>query len=209
MADPEEGPGGPESLLTFRPNWGPKGQKKLFETGPPPYLMVWMTGPPSLSKGLDPPLLDLPQVDLTSFYACGASIEFTYISWSEKIYLLEYKKNALWVTYSKSPDTRSNRDVLFCIQTFECKRQKECGIISASVKVAYDLTVSTRSSTSTTFKFQACYVLGTLPFPWCWQRDSEAQLTDTRSVKNDMITSLGAWVCSEKRVSKTLRPSPG
>ena len=62
----------------------------------------------------------------------------------------------LWVTYSKSPDTQSNRDVLFC---------KECGIISASVKVAYDLTVSTRSSTSTTFKFQACYVLGTLPFP--------------------------------------------
>ena len=36
--------------LMFRPNWGPKGRKKLFETAPSP-------PPPSLSKGLDPPLL--------------------------------------------------------------------------------------------------------------------------------------------------------
>ena len=169
-----------------------------------------MTGPPSLSEGLHPPLLDLPQVHLTSFYACGASLEFTYVSWSEKIYLRVLStKNTLRVPYPKSPDTQPNRDVLVCIHTCECKRQKECGIISASVKVAYDLTVSTRSSTSTTFKFQACYVLGTLPFPWCWQRDSEVQLRDTRSVKNDMITSLGARVCSGKGVSKTLRPPPG
>ena len=169
-----------------------------------------MTGPPSLSDGLHPPLLDLPQVDLTSFYACTASLEFTYISWSEKIYLRVLStKNTLRVPYSKSPDTRSNRDVLVCIHTCECKRQKECGIISASVKAAYDLTVSTRSSTRTTFKFQACYVLGTLPFRWYWQRDSEAQLRDTINVKNDSFTSLGAWVYSEKCVSKTLRPPPG
>ena len=31
------GPGGPGSLLIFRPNWGPKGQKIFFfETAPPP-----------------------------------------------------------------------------------------------------------------------------------------------------------------------------
>ena len=30
----------------FRPNWGPKGRKNVFENGhpPPPYLRIWMTG---------------------------------------------------------------------------------------------------------------------------------------------------------------------
>ena len=42
------GPGeGPRTSLIIRPNWGPKSQKNFcFETGPPPYLRVWMTPPP-------------------------------------------------------------------------------------------------------------------------------------------------------------------
>ena len=30
VADPEEGHGGPGSPLIFKPNWGPKGGKKIF-----------------------------------------------------------------------------------------------------------------------------------------------------------------------------------
>ena len=48
-----KGPAPP--LLIFRPNWGPKVQI-FFLDGVPPYLRVWMTGPP-LTEGLDPPLL--------------------------------------------------------------------------------------------------------------------------------------------------------
>ena len=40
----------PRPQLIFRPNLGPRGRKHLFETGPPPYLRVWMTTPhPPLS----------------------------------------------------------------------------------------------------------------------------------------------------------------
>ena len=39
--------------LNFRPNWGPKGQKKNFGDCFPPYLRVWMTALPLLSQGLD------------------------------------------------------------------------------------------------------------------------------------------------------------
>ena len=35
-------------LLIFRPNWGPKGQKKIWD--PLPYLRVWMTGHPLISR---------------------------------------------------------------------------------------------------------------------------------------------------------------
>ena len=47
VTDPGDGPGGPGSPpLIFRPNWRPKGRKKVFEIPPPsPYLRVWMTGP--------------------------------------------------------------------------------------------------------------------------------------------------------------------
>ena len=47
--------------LVFRPNWGPKGQKKLF-LRPSPHLRFWMTTPnltlhlPRLTKGRDLPL---------------------------------------------------------------------------------------------------------------------------------------------------------
>ena len=57
VGDPGEGPLGPPPPLTFRPNWGLKGQK-IFQTTPTPYVRVWMTGlPPPLSEGLDPLLL--------------------------------------------------------------------------------------------------------------------------------------------------------
>ena len=49
-----KGPGGPPPPLIFRPNWRPKGWKKVFETAPPPYLRVWMTRPPPLSEGQGP-----------------------------------------------------------------------------------------------------------------------------------------------------------
>ena len=39
--------------LNFRPNWGPKGQKKNFGECFSPYLRVWMTALPLLSQGLD------------------------------------------------------------------------------------------------------------------------------------------------------------
>ena len=47
VVDLGEGPGGarPPPLI-FRPNWGPKGGKNFMETGPPPYLRIWITGPP-------------------------------------------------------------------------------------------------------------------------------------------------------------------
>ena len=48
VADPGEGPGGPapppSPSLIFRPNWGPKGRKKILETAP-------------LSQGLKPALV--------------------------------------------------------------------------------------------------------------------------------------------------------
>ena len=34
----ERGPGDPDPLLIFRPNWGPKGLKKFSETFPAPAL---------------------------------------------------------------------------------------------------------------------------------------------------------------------------
>ena len=74
------GGAGGAGLLIFRSNWGPMGRKKFFlarapplisgsgwpapplisgsgwlAPPPPPYLRVWMTGPP-LSEGLGPPL---------------------------------------------------------------------------------------------------------------------------------------------------------
>ena len=51
-----EGARGAWTPLIFRPKWGPKGRKNYFGDCPPPYLMVWMTAPPLLSDGLDPPL---------------------------------------------------------------------------------------------------------------------------------------------------------
>ena len=42
-------PGGPPPLI-FRPNWGSKGRKLFRETGPPPYLRVWMTAPHLISR---------------------------------------------------------------------------------------------------------------------------------------------------------------
>ena len=53
----ERGPVDPFPLI-FTPNWGPKGRKKFFWDRVPPFVRVWMTGPPlpPLYKGLVPPL---------------------------------------------------------------------------------------------------------------------------------------------------------
>ena len=50
VADPGERTG--EAPPIFRPNWGPKGQKKFFcrWVPPLPYLRVWMTAPPPYLK---------------------------------------------------------------------------------------------------------------------------------------------------------------
>ena len=61
VADPGEGPGGGGGgggLPLFLDQTGARRTEKKFFLRPPPspYLRVWMTGPPPLSKGLDPPL---------------------------------------------------------------------------------------------------------------------------------------------------------
>ena len=69
-ADPGEGSGGPAPLISVisRPNWGPKGRKKVFWDRPP-YLRVWMTAP-SLSEGLHPPLPPMVYSHFSVFLVC-------------------------------------------------------------------------------------------------------------------------------------------
>ena len=56
VADPGEGPGGTGLPLFLDETETRRAEKKFFSRPPPsPYLRVWMTGPPPLSKGLDPP----------------------------------------------------------------------------------------------------------------------------------------------------------
>ena len=58
MADPGEGPGGlptPPSLFLDQTE-ARRAEKKMLRLGPPPLLIVWMTGTVPLSEGLDPPL---------------------------------------------------------------------------------------------------------------------------------------------------------
>ena len=43
--------------LFFDQNEARRAEKIFLETGHPPYLRVWMTPPPPLSKDRDPPLL--------------------------------------------------------------------------------------------------------------------------------------------------------
>ena len=52
LVDPGEG-----VPLSFRPNWGPRGQKSFFFRLAPPYLRVLMTTPPLLSQRQDPALI--------------------------------------------------------------------------------------------------------------------------------------------------------
>ena len=58
VADPGEGPGGlptPPSLFLDQTE-ARRAEKKMLRLGPPPLLIVWMTGTVPLSEGLDPPL---------------------------------------------------------------------------------------------------------------------------------------------------------
>ena len=55
LADPGEGGTAP---LNFRPNWGPKGRKKIWRPAPPPILSRGLDDrAPLLSQGMDPALL--------------------------------------------------------------------------------------------------------------------------------------------------------
>ena len=57
VVDPGEGPGGPGRPLFFDQNEARRAEKNFLGDCPPPYLRVWMTAPPALSEGLDPPLI--------------------------------------------------------------------------------------------------------------------------------------------------------
>ena len=62
VADPGEAHEGPAPLI-FRPNWGPKGRKNVFwrpRPPRPPFLRVWITGPPPLMS-------DARQLEVSSF----------------------------------------------------------------------------------------------------------------------------------------------
>ena len=60
VGDPAKGLGGPAPrpppplFLEQTEAW--RAEKKFLETELPPYISVWMTGPPVLSEGLNPPL---------------------------------------------------------------------------------------------------------------------------------------------------------
>ena len=58
VADRGEGSGGEGGGLFLKQNVPRRVEKKIFLRPPPspPYLRVWMTGPPPLSEGLDRPL---------------------------------------------------------------------------------------------------------------------------------------------------------
>ena len=67
--------------LIFRPNGGPNGRNFFFgggerifffETAPLPYLRVWMTAPPPLSEGLNPPLYS--HANKTHFHMKGFAL---------------------------------------------------------------------------------------------------------------------------------------
>ena len=54
------GGGDPQPPLFVDQSEAQRAKKRFLETGPPPYLRVWMTAPsprPHLSQGLDPALL--------------------------------------------------------------------------------------------------------------------------------------------------------
>ena len=57
VADPGERPAPPPPPVIFRPNWGPKGRKKVY--GDPPFFLFKGLNdrcPPPLSQSLDPAL---------------------------------------------------------------------------------------------------------------------------------------------------------
>ena len=108
VADPGEGPGG--LPLIFTPNWGPKGRKKVSETGPhyPP--------PPRLSEGLDLPLASDPST-LDKFSPHKRILRYTrklstYLdSINRPVMLWKWAHNLLWWRFS-FPVTGEHRSLL-------------------------------------------------------------------------------------------------
>ena len=113
MADPGEGPGGSGPPRVFRPNWCPKGRKKVFFNRPlpppPPYVTVWMIGALALSDGLDPPLKSwevglkcklVGEFELQGFYC---SIAWAHWKKSDQTFFLRSPSFGSWNNWKRPP----------------------------------------------------------------------------------------------------------
>ena len=103
-ADPGEGAGGrgPRPSLSFRPNWGPKGRKKIFWRPPPS---------PTLSEGLDPPLNNL---EYSSWKVSSCTNEY-----NKCIKMLPAKHGMLFIqmtTRAKRDEATSKQITLWILQ---------------------------------------------------------------------------------------------
>ena len=120
----EEG-GGVRCPLSFRPKRGPKGREKFFfETGPLLYLRIWMTPPPPLFEGLDPPLVLLSRKEKWRLClnrvkplfqvvgACSSNLR-TYLSWSLKNVPLSAELQCIGHYREYSPGFRPKRRKIY------------------------------------------------------------------------------------------------
>ena len=115
VADPGEGSGGPNPPppLIFRPNGGPNGRNFFFgggerifffETAPLPYLRVWMTAPPPLSEGLNPPLYS--HANKTHFHMKGFALSLVMkvrVFRIRKWPIVHRKRREIWMVYQHCP----------------------------------------------------------------------------------------------------------
>lgn len=94
LADLGEGPGGPRPPLICRPDWGSKGRNKFVGHRLPLYLSIWMTYPPGLSDGLDPPLAGLTVLGIRGFFNNSIPVhdKFHYISFLKPFYMDQLTK---------------------------------------------------------------------------------------------------------------------
>ena len=109
VAHPGEVPGGPPPLI-FKPNWGPKGRQKCFETAPRP------PPPAPLSGCLDPPLASDP-FTWDSFSPYKRVLRYTrklstYLdSINRPVMLWKWAHDLLWWRFS-FPVTGEHRSLL-------------------------------------------------------------------------------------------------
>ena len=83
---------GPRAPLLFLDQTEDQRAEKCFlETGTPPYLMIWMTGP-LLSEGLDPPLWTVDEIALNKMKT----------EHPRHLTLVEYNSNCSYVSFNRS-----------------------------------------------------------------------------------------------------------
>ena len=101
--------------LIFRPHGGPKGRNFFFGGGPkifffwdrpppPPYLRVWMTAPPPLSEGLNPPLYS--HANKTHFHMKGFALSLVMkvrVFRIRKWPIVHRKRREIWMVYQHCP----------------------------------------------------------------------------------------------------------